>query len=377
MHPSSIPDPSATAHGCARPSEGALARPPAGDRRPYPNAPTWTRPSYARPGTPRRGRSGPTPPPPIPSTVWTCPPEPRDTRDAVDPVPEVWARATLAAVLAAFTTPGAGVGVLPWPHPTRHAPTRTPPTTSPACVATGAAADDLPGPASALDVIAAAGRVPTLLDSCPHTGPDADLAPVVPADPVRRIARPPAERSPATSLRSAAAGSGGGGQCGAARPDCLDLIITGVEPEQVDDTSAERVALAAARRLRLGGILVTLTHCDHAAGALVDPGGAVVAAAQNADLLYLQHIVVLTDPRPGPWPATGERPGDRGETTGTASPIPTRGSGDRPMRHDRAHSDLYVFGQPHDHTADDPPPLGNALPGAVAAAGSAAGGQLR
>jgi hypothetical protein len=212
MHPSSIPDPSATAHGCARPSEGAPARPPAGDRRPYPNAPTWTRPSYARPGTPRRGRSGPTPPPPIPSTVWTCPPEPRDTRDAVDPVPEVWARATLAAVLAAFTTPGAGVGVLPWPHPTRHAPTRTPPTTSPACVATGAA-DDLPGPASALDVIAAAGRVPTLLDSCPHTGPDADLAPVVPADPVRRIARPPAERSPATSLRSAAAGSGGGGQC--------------------------------------------------------------------------------------------------------------------------------------------------------------------
>jgi hypothetical protein len=75
----------------------------------------------------------------------------------------------------------------------------------------------------------------------------------------------------------------------------------------------DRLGMIAARALRPGGILAVLTQSgaaeDRGAGprqvqgidgataaAIDDPTGFVVASAQNADLLYLQHIVIPTAP---------------------------------------------------------------------------------
>ena len=66
-----------------------------------------------------------------------------------------------------------------------------------------------------------------------------------------------------------------------------------------------RLGMLAAGMLRGGGILAVLTRVRHTAdGALVDATGGIVASAQNADLLYLQHIVI-------PDPASPAGPRDR------------------------------------------------------------------
>ena len=69
-----------------------------------------------------------------------------------------------------------------------------------------------------------------------------------------------------------------------------------------------RLGILAAQLLRRGGILAVLTRCHTAphtgphtpdpgeARQLIDPTGLVVASAQNADLLYLQHVVIPTAP---------------------------------------------------------------------------------
>jgi hypothetical protein len=79
----------------------------------------------------------------------------------------------------------------------------------------------------------------------------------------------------------------------------------------------------------------------------------VVAAAQNADLLYLQHIVALQTPIRG-----GQFLSHLPPTTAQA---PTRhhthGRGRRPEPHRRISSDVLVFAQPHDHQS---PPLASA-----------------
>jgi hypothetical protein len=128
-----------------------------------------------------------------------------------------------------------------------------------------------------------------------------------------------------------------------------DLVITSVDPHTPLD---DRVGVACARLLRLGGILAVITHSDWSGGRLVDPTGAIVAAAQNADLLYLQHIVALHTPicdghiTP---PVRGLRPRRTGRAAAAA-----------PVAHDRAHSDVLVFAQPHDHHGGpDPEPHGD------------------
>jgi hypothetical protein len=125
-----------------------------------------------------------------------------------------------------------------------------------------------------------------------------------------------------------------------------DLIITSLRPEHSGDRSSDHVALLAARLLRTGGILAVLTHSDWTSGELLDPTGPVVASAQNADLLYLQHIIALHTPI------------HRGHFhLAPAAQAPTRhhtpGHG-RPAAHHRISSDVLVFAQPHDH---QPPPL--------------------
>lgn len=124
-----------------------------------------------------------------------------------------------------------------------------------------------------------------------------------------------------------------------------DLVIASVDPRApLDDRLDDRLALVCARLLRVGGILAVITHSHWTAGRLSDPTGAIVTAAQNADLLYLQHIVALHTPiRDGHlvWPPTRPRPVWTAADTGR-----TR------ARHVRAHSDLLVFAQPHDYHGD-------------------------
>jgi hypothetical protein len=149
-----------------------------------------------------------------------------------------------------------------------------------------------------------------------------------------------------------------------------DIIIASLHVEHSGDHSsshsdshaADLVALFAARLLRVGGILVVLTHCDWATGELTDPTGAVVAAGQNADLLYLQHIVALHAPiRDGQFVVADEHPDSDfegyAEDGGVGDPQArarhralVRGL---PAPHRRIHSDVLVFAQPHDH---QPPP---------------------
>jgi len=71
---------------------------------------------------------------------------------------------------------------------------------------------------------------------------------------------------------------------------------------------------------------------DNLTRPLIDPTGPMVAAAQNADLLYLQHIVAVHLPPHHLRLRHATRAGSAGP-------------------HQRVHSDVLVFAQPHDHTA--------------------------
>ena len=77
----------------------------------------------------------------------------------------------------------------------------------------------------------------------------------------------------------------------------------------------ERSAAAVAADLAPGGILAVLTHSHRTGGRLLDPTGAVIAALQDADLLYLQHIVIVEHPlRPQPEPHGPSTRGRRSPT---------------------------------------------------------------
>ncbi|ANZ42560.1 hypothetical protein BBK82_07630 [Lentzea guizhouensis] len=150
--------------------------------------------------------------------------------------------------------------------------------------------------------------------------------------------------------------------------DAADLIVASLPPHLSGNQSADLVALYAARRLRVGGTLVVLTHCDWTSGELTDPTGAVVTAGQNADLLYLQHIVALHAPvRDGRFHLADTQSDDHldgafgGRDTADADARARHRAVVRglPAPHRRIHSDVLVFAQPHDHQ-----PTPTAVPGA-------------
>ncbi|MGW3960151.1 hypothetical protein ACWED2_10025 [Amycolatopsis sp. NPDC005003] len=122
-----------------------------------------------------------------------------------------------------------------------------------------------------------------------------------------------------------------------------DLIITVLPANNEGDESAEAFAIAAARVLVFGGILAVYTHTDWSTGRLIDRSGAMIAAAQNADLLYLQHIVTLNtpirngrvQPPPGPVGPVHDDVGDRAPQIGAAA------------MHTRVHGDVFIFAQAH------------------------------
>jgi hypothetical protein len=128
-----------------------------------------------------------------------------------------------------------------------------------------------------------------------------------------------------------------------AAPTRADLLVTTMPSSASSAASADAVAEFAALQLRLGGVFTVLTHCHWNSGTLVDPTGPMVAAAQNADLLYLQHIVAVHLPPNHP-------PLRHATRTGWGGP------------HQRVHSDVLVFAQPHHQTADPDTLSGLATP---------------
>jgi hypothetical protein len=186
----------------------------------------------------------------------------------------------------------------------------------------------------------------------------------------------PAQTDPATAgpVRVALPPAGAGELADPADPaDLADLVFVDLAGAAADD----RLGILAGRALRDGGLLVVLNHCHHIvdrdsqilhrrhgenvrggnyrghrdsdadAGAggfwpmLVDPTGTVVASAQNADLLYLQHIVIPT--RPLAHPAAPDQP-DATIATDTQPP-PGHHSSHRAL-HRIGHADLLVFARP-------------------------------
>lgn len=119
-------------------------------------------------------------------------------------------------------------------------------------------------------------------------------------------------------------------QQAAATADTADLVLTACPPHDGTEHHSTQLATTAAHRLRPGGLLAVLTHTSTAGGRLTDPTGQIVTAAQDADLLYLQHIVVL------------EVPIHDGTLTPPEHPTVTASS----PAHQRIHADLLVFTRP-------------------------------
>ncbi|MGY0497472.1 hypothetical protein ACWZHB_03110 [Nocardia sp. FBN12] len=110
----------------------------------------------------------------------------------------------------------------------------------------------------------------------------------------------------------------------------VDLVIASLLAEHVDpNAAADHVTSLATEVLPMGGLLVVLSRCRHSdSGILLDPAGSVVAAAQAADLLYLQHIIAA--------PVSGT----------TITVAPTEPGSSAIARHAVAHTDAVVFLQP-------------------------------
>ena len=350
-----------------------------GARRPWPTAATTTRVSPGKPtaGTGRTQSRGPASTP-TPATVWTA---------GTDPIPldTTWPTALLERIVTAFSEPAAQVVLLDWPTPHHPRPTRT---------AAGAdrAADDTIDPARSTDPDPELRDAATVVEHLDRTVRVEHV-------PIETTATGPASRpfwadlldgsgpapttTPMAPMAPAATGDASASNATTEPIDGADLIVTsrlshrsrhhvdGRGDGQSDGHAADLVALYAARRLRVGGILVVLTHCDWTTGQLIDPTGAVVSAGQNADLLYLQPVVAahvpvrdghfhLADthpathpdhPQSGPGGGIGDQTdADIGQARARHRAV-VRGM---PEPHRRIHSDVLVFAQPHNHQPTHP-----------------------
>jgi hypothetical protein len=287
-----------------------------------------TGPVASRPGT-RHTASALTSGGPTPVTVWV----PRESPIDLD---AGWPPPIVQTIVTSFTNPGGHVVLLPWP---------TPVPITPGILDRDPRRHHRDEPdrelQDALTTVRGLDRTAQVIRIKPEPGPHtpasspswADLA----SDPGRVGDTEPAPRTGGwlTSAPDRFGGAAG-----------IDLVITSLRPDHTGDRTSDQVAWAAARLLRTGGVLAVFTHSDWLQGQLVDPTGAVVAAAQNADLLYLQHIVVVHTPvREGEFviepeaasPDDNQRPRPRAQRHG------------QPATHYRIHADLLTFAQPHDH----------------------------
>jgi hypothetical protein len=283
---------------------------------------------------------------PTPATVWVPRVSPSDL-DAGWPPPVV------ENIVTSFTDPGGHVVLLPWltPVPITQALLDRDPTRHHRDEPDRELQD-------ALTAVRGLDRTTQVIQIEPEPGPHhpaarpywADLV----SDPQRVGDTEPAPRTGGWSTpapdRFGAAAAG------------ADLVLTSLHPEHSGNRASDQVALAAARLLRTGGILAVLTHSDWSGGQLVDPTGPVVAAAQNADLLYLQHIVVVHPPvRDGKFVIEPEAasPDDN------PRPRPRTQRHGQPATHRRIHTDLLVFAQPHDHNPPSVTPASSARQGGL------------
>lgn len=301
-----------------------------GDRKPYPTAPARTTPSSAdRRRSPARARSRGSATTPTPATVWACGPTPTDP-DAT------WPTSIVETILTSFSKPGAQVMLLQC-QPAAKRPA------GPTGVLEHDSGSELgDGLTAALATVEDTGRTARVT----HVGPDASDP-----GPVSRPFRGDLVGGSCEPVVADTASSSGAPVMGVSDYDDVaaadtDLIITSLRSTESDDHTSDRVAQYAARVLRVGGTLAVLTHSDWLRGELVDPTGAVVAAAQNADLLYLQHIVALHAPiRDGRF-ADESGPSEDDELARLRHRAHVRGL---PAPHRRIHSDVLAFAQPHDH----------------------------
>jgi hypothetical protein len=134
-------------------------------------------------------------------------------------------------------------------------------------------------------------------------------------------------------------------------PQSVDVDVVFADLTDTDHRPVDgRLGMIAAGVLRGGGILAVLTRCHpNPDGVLVDASGGIVASAQDADLLYLQHIVIPV------------RPLLPVRRTYAAQPRPKL---DPPAAHVVVHADLLVFARPR--TGNTHPQPGTAAPDEVA-----------
>jgi hypothetical protein len=273
--------------------------------------------------------------------VWTAGPAPIDLHAA-------WPTPIVEKIVGAFSEPGAQVALLPWPsaQPASGDRPRSTPVFSDGVLAhaSGAEPDDEVADAlAAVEGLHRTVRVVRVPVDETVIGPGsrpfwADL-----------VGTP--DGAPVTVMEPSRSDLNGEVLDGAqTAPADTDLIITSLRPEEGSDHASDVVALVAARLLRVGGILAVITHCDWSAGELIDPTGAVVASAQNADLLYLQHIIALHTPvRAGRFALESLTELDGAaddEQARAAHRAAVRGL---PAPHRRVHSDVLVFAQPHQY----------------------------
>ena len=116
----------------------------------------------------------------------------------------------------------------------------------------------------------------------------------------------------------------------------VDLVLTHCPPAASNEAACHNFGALAAELLRPDGVAAVLTHTDSTGGTLTDPTGPIVTAAQDADLLYLQHVVLLLAPIHDGTLTPAEHPA----TTGTPPPA----------AHHRIHADLLLFTNPTTQT---------------------------
>jgi hypothetical protein len=304
-------------HGGTQPGTGS--RPARRSRTGEPVAPR--RRIRAAGSSPRAGASRRAPTP-TPATVWTVDPTPGGASGA-------WPLTVVQRVVSAFSEPGDRVLLL----------TPAPP---------DPAAPDAELTA-ALEAVCRADRLgATAEQPAMHpTGPTSAPRPPLPywAD-VFHTEHPATLTAEADPADPTADDRGDHLRLGT-EPAVADLVIASVGPDSPLDA---HFGLVCAARLRTGGILAVLTHSDWTRGRLVGPTGPIVAAAQNADLLYLQHIVVVhAAVRDGAFVLDSDSPLAEDEQRGRHRAA-ARGL---PAPHRRIHTDLLVFAKPRDH---DPSP---------------------
>ncbi|WP_245976517.1 hypothetical protein [Amycolatopsis palatopharyngis] len=241
----------------------------------------------------------------------------------------------IETITAAFTAPGAHVVLVDIGTPS-------------AAVTTPCGTDNVPasGEASvtaAREAVHALGRTADTLTLDPSTDVSVVSSRPFWADLVTDTADPLTALAGSSPAPVHTSGTDDPGAPESERGERADLVLVSLPAHAAETVPLDRLALLAAHRLRSGGIFAVYTHSDWNQGRFVDPTGAIVAACQHADLLYLQHIVALHTPiregrlRPAPSAAAAadyERTRHRATVRGL------------PVPHLRAHGDILAFAHP-------------------------------